>query len=194
MRNSRTHIIRWIGVFLGWLLIVAGTFSKSFSPGMRVGWGILPAEMVESLLDQKGNIDFGSPFFNQRVMREVVSSALYGDHIKKIRAAYQEKRDTLLAAASDHLATIKGVKWQTPTGGLYVWLELPGDVDTGPAGELLSSAIEEGMLYVPGQYCFPSEGQGVRYNFIRLSYGVQSPKRIDQGIAALARAIRQTLG
>ena len=127
-------------------------------------------------------------------MREVISSAQYDSHIQKIRVAYQEKRDTLLAAASNPLATITGVQWQQPRGGLYVWLELPGDVDTGPAGNLLSSAIGEGMLYVPGEYCFPSEGQGVRYNYIRLSYGVQSPKRIDQGIAALARAIRQTLG
>jgi 2-aminoadipate transaminase len=177
----------------GQTVIVAGTFSKSFSPGMRVGWGILPAEMVESLLDQKGNIDFGSPFFNQRVMREVVSSALYSDHIKKIRAAYQEKRDTLLAASSDHFATIKGVKWQPPTGGLYVWLELPGEVNTGPGGTLMAAAINAGVLYVPGEYCFPSEGEGVRYNYIRLSYGVQSVERIEQGIEALARAIQKTL-
>jgi 2-aminoadipate transaminase len=177
----------------GQTVIVAGTFSKSFSPGMRVGWGILPAEMVESLLDQKGNIDFGSPFFNQRVMREVVSSALYGDHIEKIRTAYQEKRDTLLAAARDHLATIKGVKWQPPTGGLYVWLELPGEVNTGPGGTLMAAAINAGVLYVPGEYCFPSEGEGVRYNFIRLSYGVQSAERIELGIEALAQAIQKTL-
>lgn len=177
----------------GQTVIVAGTFSKSFSPGMRVGWGILPAEMVDPLLDQKGNIDFGSPFFNQRVMREVVSSALYGDHIEKIRAAYQEKRDTLLAAASDHLAMIKGVKWQPPTGGLYVWLELPGEVNTGPGGTLMAAAINAGVLYVPGEYCFPSEGEGVRYNYIRLSYGVQAVERIEQGIEALARAIQKTL-
>jgi 2-aminoadipate transaminase len=160
---------------------------------MRVGWGILPVEMVTSLLDQKGNIDFGSPFFNQRVMREVISSTLYGDHIERIRATYQEKRDTLLAAASDHLATIKGVKWQQPAGGLYVWLELPGEVNTGPGGTLMAAGINEGVLYVPGEYCFPSEGEGVHYNYIRLSYGVQSVERIEQGIEALARAIRQTL-
>jgi 2-aminoadipate transaminase len=178
----------------GQTVVVAGTFSKSFSPGIRVGWGILPVHLVEPVLDQKGNVDFGSPYFNQRVMREVMSSDHYADHVESIRGTYRKKRDAMLAAADDHFSSITGVRWHRPSGGLYVWLELPGDVDTGPAGNLLPAAIEEGMLYVPGQYCFPSEGQGVRYNYIRLSYGVQSPKRIDQGIAALARAIRQTPG
>ena len=146
------------------------------------------------MLDQKGNVDFGSPYFSQRVMREVMSSDHYADHVETIRGTYRQKRDAMLAAADDHFSSITGVRWHRPSGGLYVWLELPGDVDTGPAGNLLTAAIGEGMLYVPGQYCFPSEGQGVRYNYIRLSYGVQSPKRIDQGIAALARAIRQTPG
>jgi 2-aminoadipate transaminase len=178
----------------GQTVVVAGTFSKSFSPGIRVGWGILPVHLVEPVLDQKGNVDFGSPYFNQRVMREVMSSDHYANHVESIRGTYRKKRDAMLAAADDHFSSITGVRWHRPSGGLYVWLELPGDVDTGPAGNLLPAAIEEGMLYVPGQYCFPSEGQGVRYNYIRLSYGVQSPKRIDQGIAALARAIRQTPG
>jgi 2-aminoadipate transaminase len=178
----------------GQTVVVAGTFSKSFSPGIRVGWGILPVHLVEPVLDQKGNVDFGSPYFNQRVMREVMSSDHYANHVESIRGTYRKKRDAMLAAADDHFSSITGVRWHRPSGGLYVWLELPGDVDTGPAGNLLTAAIGEGMLYVPGQYCFPSEGQGVRYNYIRLSYGVQSPKRIDQGIAALARAIRQTPG
>jgi 2-aminoadipate transaminase len=177
----------------GQTVIVAGTFSKSFSPGIRVGWGILPKDLVEPLLDQKGNIDFGSPFFNQRIMREVVTSEQYTEHVETIRATYQEKRDALLLAANDHLASIEGVRWRRPEGGLYVWLEVPQQVDTGPGGTLMETAIAEGMLYVPGQYCFPADGEQVRLNHIRLSYALQSPQGIEKGIAALARALRQTL-
>ena len=178
----------------GQTVIVAGTFSKSFSPGIRVGWGILPSHLVEPVLDQKGNIDFGSPYFNQRVMREVISSDHYPDHVATIRESYRQKRDAMLAAADEHFSSIPGVRWHRPCGGLYVWLELPEGLDSGSGGKLWLSAIDEGMFYVPGQYCFPSGGPGVRYNYIRLSYGVQSPERIDEGIAALARAIRRTLG
>jgi 2-aminoadipate transaminase len=177
----------------GELVVEAGTFSKSFSPGIRVGWGVLPKSWMEPVCQQKGNMDFGSPNFSQHLMAKVLELGLYDAHIESLRATYRPKLAALLAAAEKHLGALPGVRWRVPTGGLYVWLELPETIDAGPAGPLFDRAVAEGMLYVPGQYCFPAEGAPIRPNTMRLSFGVQPPPRIDEGIAALGRAIRGVL-
>lgn len=174
----------------GETVIVAGTFSKSFSPGVRVGWGILPEHLVGPVCAQKGNIDFGSPNLNQHLMAEVLRRGLFEQHVEKLRASYHPKLDAMLAAADEFLGPLEGVTWRRPTGGLYVWATLPPEIDTGPAGDLCDRSIAEGVLYVPGQYCYPGEGQPVAKNTMRLSFGVQSCERIREGIAALARAIQ----
>jgi 2-aminoadipate transaminase len=73
---------------------------------------------------------------------------------------------------------------------LYVWLQVPDGIDTGFSGPLFDAAIEEGVLYVPGEFCYPAEGVPAHRSRIRLSFGVQSCERIAAGIEALARAIR----
>lgn len=174
-------------------VIVTGTFSKSFSPGIRVGWGLLPRPLVEPICNQKGNIDFGSPNFNQEIIRRLLEMGLYHSHVDRLRESYRLKLDAMLAAADEFLAPIPGVSWREPTGGLYVWAKLPENVDTGPAGTLFDVAIRHGMFYVPGQYCYPTEGETVRRNTMRLSFGVQTAENIRTGIRLLADAIREVI-
>lgn len=171
-------------------VIAAGTFSKSYSPGIRVGWGILPRPLVEPVASLKGNVDFGSPNFSQLLMRRVIESGLFEEHLHSIRASYASKCGAMLEAAEEFLGPIPGVRWTRPRGGLYVWVELPEEVDTGPDGELLPAAIEEGVLYVPGQYAFAAEGVPQQANTIRMSFGVESRESIRTGVQALANAIR----
>jgi 2-aminoadipate transaminase len=171
-------------------VVCTGTFSKSFSPGIRVGWGLLPRALVDPVLAAKGNIDFGSPNFNQHVLAKVFELGLYKTHVEGLRANYRVKLAAMLDAADKHLAPIRGVRYQRPKGGLYVWLELPEHIDTGSDGELFRRALDAGVIYVPGRYCYPGEGQKPRDNAIRLSFGVQSPDNIKRGVAALAEAIR----
>ena len=177
----------------GETVIVAGTFSKSYSPGIRVGWGILPPDLVEPVLSQKGNIDFGSPNFNQQLMATVLRMGLFDAHLVQLRDNYRRKLDAMLGAADEFLGPIGGVRWVRPTGGLYVWLELPEHVDTGLSGPLFNRAVDEGVLYVPGEYCYPGEGRPVWKNTIRLSFGIQSCESIRQGMEALGRAIRRVI-
>ena len=173
--------------------VACGTFSKSFSPGLRVGWGILPKELVEPVCSQKGNFDFGSPNFNQHLMHEVIRLGLFDAHVRRIRHAYGTKLAVILEAAEQFLGALPGIHWIRPQGGLYLWVELPQTIDTGPNGRLFNQAIEEGVLYVPGEYCFPTSGPLVRRNTMRLSFGVQTPARIELGMQALSRALRGVL-
>ncbi len=173
-------------------VIVAETFSKSFAPGIRVGWGILPPDLVGPIAGLKANIDFGSPHLNQHLMAAVLERGLFEPHVLALRKSYHAKLAAMLAALDEHLSDISGVHWQSPTGGLYVWLHLPEGMDAGPAGSLMGHALDEGMLYVPGEYCYPAEGQPRRKDKIRLSFGVQSADNICRGIEALGRAIRRS--
>ena len=175
-------------------VIVAETFSKSFSPGVRVGWGILPRELVGPVADLKGNIDFGSPHFAQRVMTAAIELDLVEPHVASLRAQYRAKLEAMLSAADEFLAPLADVAWDRPSGGLYVWLRLPQGVDAGSDGKLFEAALAEGVLYVPGEYCFPGEGQPVEKNTMRLSFGVQGAAEIRRGIEALSRAIRAVGG
>ena len=99
----------------------------------------------------------------------------------------------MLAALDAEMKDLPGVRWMRPAGGLYVWLELPEQVATGPDGTLFDRAVAEGVLYVPGEYCYAGEGAAMARNRIRLSYGVQSPERITDGIGRLARAVEAVL-
>jgi len=170
-------------------VVVAGTFSKSFSPGMRVGWGILPPHLVEPVNDQKGNVDFGSPNFNQHLITKIMEMGLFEPHVERIRDEYRRKLSAMLEAADEHLAALEGVEWFKPTGGLYVWVRLPESIPTGMDGPLFDVALGEGLLYVPGQYCYPSEGEPACRSAMRLSFGVQSCEKIREGVEKLARAI-----
>jgi 2-aminoadipate transaminase len=174
-------------------VIVAETFSKSFSPGVRVGWGVLPPALVGPLSSLKANIDFGSPHLNQHLMSAVIERGLLEPHIKRLRENYRTKLEAMLKALDDFLADIPGVSWTRPTGGLYVWLRLPERLAAGPGGVLIEHALAEGVLYVPGEYCYPAQGEPCRRDRIRLSFGVQTPDKIRLGIEALGRAIRRSL-
>ncbi|HKP63761.1 MAG TPA: PLP-dependent aminotransferase family protein [Polyangiales bacterium] len=187
-------------------VIYTGTFSKAFSPGVRVGFGILPESLREPLLALKGNLDFGSPHLNQRLVSEALRLGLFDPHVAELRSLYARKRDAMLAALDAELAN--AAQYQRPDGGMYVWLQLNDDIDTGPNGPLFARALEAGVLYVPGAYFFPepwepprsagdrlsSEGSRpsgaspppTARRCMRLSFGVQSEERIALGIRRLA--------
>ena len=170
-------------------VVVAGTFSKSFSPGIRVGWGILPRHLVGPVCEQKGNVDFGSPHLNQCLMAEVFRLGLWETHLERVRAGYRRKLAAVLDAADDHLGPLPSVAWLRPRGGLYVWVRLPEGMDAGMDGPLFEAAVREGVLYVPGEYCYPGSGVPVCRHSLRLSFGVQSCAKVAEGVKKLARAI-----
>lgn len=172
-------------------VILAQTFSKSFSPGLRVGFGIAPASLIDAICDRKGNEDFGSPNFNQHVMATVLENGLYESHVRKVREAYRTKRDCMLAAADAYFSDLPGVHWMHPQGGLYVWMTLPEAIETGFDSPLFHRATRvEKVMYVPGELCYAGEPGRRPRNQLRLSYGVEDPHGIELGMQRLANALR----
>jgi len=182
-------------------VILTQTFSKPFSPGLKTGYTVLPTELLEPVLHQKGNHDFGSANFIQHLLAALMTSGRYAEHVERMREIYRVK----LAATLDALETefhrrSIAAQWTRPDGGLYVWLALAPDVDTTRGGELFRRCLDRGVLYVPGEYCFPPEfgasaagPLGGPRHTMRLSFGVPSTDRIRQGIARLAEAVAETV-
>lgn len=167
------------------------TFSKPFSPGLKTGYGLLPRDLVEPVLLQKGSHDFGSTNLAQHLLLHAMRSGAYHEHVKVLCEAYRRKRDAMLAALDKQLGSLDGANWTRPRGGLYVWLTLPDHVDTGRESMLFGRAIAEGVLYVPGAFCYPDQaGRAVPTNHMRLSFGVTTESQIHEGVKRLARAIR----
>ena len=176
------------------LVVLAQTFSKPFSPGLRTGYAILPDELVEPVLNQKGNQDFGSSNFAQNVLLRAMRSGTYDEHVKVLRRRYRCKRDAMLEALDEHLGDFEpeSTSWTRPGGGLYVWLTLPEWMDTGREAELFAAAAKQGMMYVPGEFCFgPDPRRQVPRNHVRLTFGTVDVTAIQEGVARLARAIKQ---
>jgi 2-aminoadipate transaminase len=174
-------------------VIYTATFSKSFSPGIRVGWGIFPRELQKTISNLKGNIDFGSPNFSQQLIYQMIQLDLFDDHIHSLQQNYARKCKAMVDAAEKYLRPIDGVDWFEPNGGLYLWLKLPEHIAAGGDGPLFDMAVSKGMLYVPGEYCFPEEGVGIKKNTIRISFGVQDSPEIERGVQLLAEAITELI-
>lgn len=168
-----------------------GTFSKSFAPGLKTGYAVLPAELRQTVLDAKGNHDFGSGSFAQHVLLEAMQDGFYARHVELLRAGYRDKCRAMLAALRRHMPG--GVRWTEPGGGLYVWLTLPDEMDCSRDSPLFDAACRGGVLYVPGNYCFADDCVEPPLNQMRLCFATVERERLETGVRRLADAIRATL-
>lgn len=172
-------------------VILAQTFSKSFSPGVRVGFGVLPPQLVKAVCDLKGNLDFGSAHMNQHLLARVLKDGSYQRHVDQVRASYRQKRDAMVAAAEREFGDIPGVTWLHPDGGMYVWMRLPDEIETGFDSALFRRATQvDKVMYVPGELSYPSDWLRRPRCEMRLSFGVQTVAGIQEGMRRLANAVK----
>ncbi len=163
--------------------VYLGSFSKVLAPGLRLGYVIAPRAMYPKLLQAKQAADLHTPGFNQRVVHEVIKGGFLRQHVPTIRARYKAQRDAMRAALEQHLTGF--ARWNAPVGGMFFWLELQAGID---ATALLPKAVEAGMAFVPGSTFFP---QGGHENTLRLSFVTVPPERIAEGVAMLARVVKE---
>lgn len=173
-------------------VILAMTFSKPCSPGLKTGYGFLPRELVGPLLRLKGNHDFGSNNFTQHLLDRLIATGAYDRHVNQLCEVYRHKRDTLLSSLAREFEPWPAIRWTRPAGGLYVWLTYPETVDTGAEGALMQAALREGVLYVPGRFCYVNGENGpLPTSEARLSFGVAPPEQIVEAVRRLRRATEQ---
>jgi len=158
--------------------VYTGSFSKTLSPGLRVGWICAATPLIKQLVFLKQASDLHSPNINQMVVADVAKTH-FETHVKTIKATYMARRDFMLAALEKHMPDT--VEWIKPEGGMFIWLTLPKDVD---GSKLLATAVKAQQLaFVPGRSFF-ADGSGA--NTIRLSFCNSDADVIDDGIKRLA--------
>jgi 2-aminoadipate transaminase len=158
------------------VVVQAGTTSKTFCPGVRLGWAVGPAEVASRLVAAKQLTDQCAGALGQRLFEESERRGWIDEQLERSRALYRRKGGRMLAALERSMPD--SARWTTPHGGFYSWLTLPG-VDTV---DLAARAVEEGVAAVPGSLFFP-DGRGA--DSLRLSFSLVDEEQIDEGIARL---------
>jgi DNA-binding transcriptional MocR family regulator len=165
-------------------VIYLGSFSKTFAPGLRVGWALAPHAVREKLVLASESAILCPSALAQMAVSSYLTDSDWQAQIKVYRELYRERRDAMLDSLE---AQLPEAHWTHPDGGFYVWLTLPEGLD---AKAMLPRAVTERVAYVPGTAFF-ADGTGHRH--LRLSYCYPEPDRIREGVRRLAAVVRGEL-
>lgn len=168
-------------------VVYLGTISKTFAPGLRIGWALAPPAIRERLILVKEAADLSSSNFAQAVAYRYFAGYPWQETLKELRDLYRERRDAMLEALAEHFPPESGVTWTRPRGGFYVWVKLPDPLD---ARAMLAKAISARVAYVPGGSFFADDQGGSN---LRLSYCYPPPDRIREGVRRLAGVVADEL-
>ena len=157
-------------------VLYVGSFSKIVAPGVRLGYMVAPQEVIQRAMSFKGG--GGVNQFAALAVQEYAKDSMDA-HIEEQNQSLRVKRDAMLAALGENFGD--QAQWSKPEGGLYVWLEMPEDVDLAALQE---QSFQEGVGYYNGSM-FSPEGRGT--NCARLCFGHPTAETVSDGVAELAR-------
>jgi 2-aminoadipate transaminase len=163
------------------VVVQAGTTSKTFFPGVRLGWAVGPAAVVAQLVAAKQNTDQCAGALGQRLFEEYARRGWMDEQLERSRALYRRRCVQMLRALERHMPV--EVAWTRPEGGFFTWLTLPPTLESA---EFTRSAAARGVAVVPGMPFFPDGRGGAN---VRLSFSRVEDELIDEGIGRLATLV-----
>jgi 2-aminoadipate transaminase len=158
-------------------VVQTGTTSKTFFPGVRLGWAAGPADICTQLVAAKQTTDQCAGALGQRLFEEYCRRGWIDEQLDASRSLYRRKSRRMLAALER--AMPEGTHWTRPTGGFFTWLTLPAGTDSV---DLARRAADARVGIVPGTLFFP-DGRGT--DAVRLSFSMVGEDEIDDGISRL---------
>ncbi len=168
-------------------VIYLGTFSKILSPGVRLGWAVAPAPVLEKLNLGKQGADLCSSPVTQLFVAAYFQDHDWRAYLESLKALYRTRRDVMLAALGAHFGP--DARWTEPEGGMFVWATLPDYIDTT---DLLARALEsEAVAFVPGRAAY-IDGRGG--SSMRLNFAGVAEQDIVEGIKRIGRVISEQVG
>ncbi|BCJ48081.1 aminotransferase [Actinoplanes ianthinogenes] len=162
-------------------VIHLGSLSKIGAPGLRLGWLRAPAPLRAALIVAKQAADLHTSTIDQAAAAAYLDATDLDAHIDRLRDAYRERRDTMLAALPEIMPD--GATWTDPDGGMFVWVRLPGGADTA---QLLPVALEHDVAFVPGAPFYAADPDPAT---LRLSFTAATPAVIREGMRRLGKAL-----
>src|SRR6266566_4943734 len=167
------------------VVLQAGTFSKIFFPGVRLGWAAGPEQIISRLVVAKQNSDQCSGALGQRMLEEYGRGGHLDRQIVRSRALYARRARLTSDALAAHMPD--GATWTTPDGGFYIWLTAPDGVDTVA---LTAAARARKVAYVPGRPFYPGDAGTAQ---IRLAYSRVADHLIDEGMRRIGEVLKTAL-
>ncbi|MBG9768615.1 PLP-dependent aminotransferase family protein [Bacillus vallismortis] len=164
-------------------VLYVGTFSKTVSPGLRIGWLAGPEPVIERLADIKMQTDYGSSGLSQWAAAEWLSQGHYEKHLTWIRGVLKQKRDAAVQFLKRYAGDI--ATWRIPAGGFYIWVTFHKPL---PVSRFFHELLKQQVLVNPG-----SIYNGEERSSIRLSYSYASLADLETGIQAAADTARRLM-
>lgn len=166
-------------------VVFMGTFSKIFSPGLRLGWFAAPPAFLDKFSKIKQGADLQTSTTTQMELAQFLDDNDIEEHIAKIIDVYGKRKNVMVEAMEEHFP--EGVTFTNPEGGLFLWVELPEYMN---ARDLGMKAIDKKVAFVPGGAFF---GANPRENCFRVNYSCMPEDKIVEGVKRLAEVIKDAL-
>jgi len=164
------------------IVIYLGTFSKTFTPGLRLGWVCASPEILRKYLIVKQGADLQTNSMSQRVAAVFMQMHKLDEHIEKIKAVYSKRKNLMLETMDKELPST--CSFTRPSGGLFTWVKFPEGVQSTDVFKL---ALEEKVAFVPGDSFYPNGGDK---NHGRFNYSNMPEDKIVEGIKRLGKVLR----
>lgn len=165
--------------------VLLGSFSKTVVPGFRLGWIAAPDVIMEKLLIAKQAADLHSSHFTQRIIMKFLEANDIDEHIAAIKDVYGRQCRAMLDSIAEYFPD--DVRYTRPEGGMFLWAELPGGLNTL---ELFEAAARENVVFVPGDPFYIGK---TGTNTLRLNFSCVDEESIEIGIARLGKAVERML-
>ncbi|HXV56588.1 MAG TPA: PLP-dependent aminotransferase family protein [Gaiellaceae bacterium] len=166
-------------------VLLLSSFSKTVAPGIRVGYALLPEELMPAMQTFVFENYVSPVMFVEATLFEFLERGRFDPSIEKVREGLRERRDAMIAALARELP--EGTRWNEPEGGYFLWVDLPGGLD---GGDLLARADEVGVTFCMGaDFYFAGGGE----SSLRLAFSFATPAEIDEGIARVGRLVHEAL-
>ena len=167
--------------------VYISTLSKTFAPGLRIGFCVAPATIRQWLVIVKQGVDLHTSTYNQALAAEYVGGGYLQRHLPTIIDLYRPKQQAMLHALDRYLPD--GFTWSQPEGGMFIWVAGPAGLD---AEKVYWRAVQRKTAFVPGKFFFVHKGEGNAT--LRLNYTMADAPTIDRAISVIAEAIQEELG
>ncbi|MGI5843829.1 MAG: PLP-dependent aminotransferase family protein [Candidatus Xenobium sp.] len=167
------------------LVVSLASFSKVLCPGLRVAWVAASPEIISRYIIIKQSTDLQTSNFNQMLIYRFLKNHDFDQRLEQLRDTYRIRRDAMVAALEEELP--EGVNFTRPAGGMFIWLEMPENID---AHALLQRCLKAFVAFVPGFTFYPENG---RRNTARLNFSNLPPEKIRQGVRAFAHCLAEEM-
>ena len=161
-----------------------GTFSKTFFPGVRLGWAVGPRDVVAAMAVAKQNTDQCSGALGQRLVQTALTEGWYHPHVEQARRLYAHRGRLLMEAFDEHLAGV--AEWTVPDGGFFSWVRIPG----AETRALTVEAMADHVAVVPGAGFV---GDRPDQEHVRLSYSRIGDDDLREGVRRLRGVVDRHL-